>query len=147
LSEAQTNHWYFLAWLQSLQLPSTQSKSSLAIIPHAPKSPQSTVNSILHFSYFDPDYPISELTATGLARVCCKILIGIRVSAPFPYNVLQPTKLKSFNMRMRSLLSLLLSWWSFVCILSVSLKMEGRPQWQQEWRTKNWMWQWICVNV
>jgi hypothetical protein len=31
----------------------------------------STVNSILNISYFDPDYPISGLTLTGLARVYC----------------------------------------------------------------------------
>jgi hypothetical protein len=29
----------------------------------------STVNRIFHFSYSDPDYLTSELTATGLARV------------------------------------------------------------------------------
>jgi hypothetical protein len=29
----------------------------------------STVNRIIHFSYFYPDYPISGLTVTGLARV------------------------------------------------------------------------------
>jgi hypothetical protein len=29
---------YFLAWFQSLQLPSTQSESALALIPLAPKS-------------------------------------------------------------------------------------------------------------
>jgi hypothetical protein len=29
----------------------------------------STVDNIFHFSYFDPDYPTSELTVTGLGRV------------------------------------------------------------------------------
>jgi hypothetical protein len=28
------------------------------------------MNSIFHFSYFDPDYPTSGLTVTKLARVC-----------------------------------------------------------------------------
>jgi hypothetical protein len=32
------NFGYFLAWFQSLQLPSTQSESPLALIPLAPKS-------------------------------------------------------------------------------------------------------------
>jgi hypothetical protein len=27
-----------------------------------------------HFSYFDPDYPISGLTVTGLARVYCTFI-------------------------------------------------------------------------
>jgi hypothetical protein len=34
----QANLGYFLAWFQSLQLPSTQSESPLALIPLAPKS-------------------------------------------------------------------------------------------------------------
>jgi hypothetical protein len=35
---AQANLGYFLAWFQSLQLPSTQPESPLALIPLAPKS-------------------------------------------------------------------------------------------------------------
>jgi hypothetical protein len=31
----------------------------------------STVNSIFHFSYFDPDYPTSGLTVTAVARIYC----------------------------------------------------------------------------
>jgi hypothetical protein len=38
LYPAETNLGYFLAWFQSLQLPSTQSESPLALIPPAPKS-------------------------------------------------------------------------------------------------------------
>jgi hypothetical protein len=34
---AEANLGYFLAWFQSLQLPSTQSESPLALIPLAPK--------------------------------------------------------------------------------------------------------------
>jgi hypothetical protein len=37
LHPAQANLGYFLAWFQSLQLPSTQSESPLALIPLAPK--------------------------------------------------------------------------------------------------------------
>jgi hypothetical protein len=44
---------YFLAWFQSLQLPSTQSENSLAPKSHASLCP--TANRIFHFSYFDPD--------------------------------------------------------------------------------------------
>jgi hypothetical protein len=33
-----SNLGYFLAWFQSLQLPSTQFESPLALIPPAPKS-------------------------------------------------------------------------------------------------------------
>jgi hypothetical protein len=58
-------------------LPSTQTESPLALIPLPPtchvsfKSMYSTVNKILHILYFDPDYPTSDLTVTGLTRVCC----------------------------------------------------------------------------
>jgi hypothetical protein len=38
LHPAQVNLGYFLAWFQSLQLPSTQSESPLAQIPLVPKS-------------------------------------------------------------------------------------------------------------
>jgi hypothetical protein len=38
LHPAQFNFGYFLAWFQSLQLPSTQSESPLALIPLVPKS-------------------------------------------------------------------------------------------------------------
>jgi hypothetical protein len=31
----------------------------------------STVNSIFHFSNFDPDYPTSGLTVTGLTKIYC----------------------------------------------------------------------------
>jgi hypothetical protein len=34
---AQANLGYFLAWFQSLQLPSTQSESPLTLVPLAPK--------------------------------------------------------------------------------------------------------------
>jgi hypothetical protein len=37
LHPAQANLRYFLAWFQSLRLPSTQSESPLALIPLAPK--------------------------------------------------------------------------------------------------------------
>jgi hypothetical protein len=37
-SPAQTSLGYFLAWFQSLQLPSTHSESPLALIPLAPES-------------------------------------------------------------------------------------------------------------
>jgi hypothetical protein len=37
LHPAEANLSYFLAWFQSLQLPSTQSESPLALIPLAPK--------------------------------------------------------------------------------------------------------------
>jgi hypothetical protein len=33
----------------------------------------STVNSIFYFSCFNPDYPTSGLTLTGLARVYCNM--------------------------------------------------------------------------
>jgi hypothetical protein len=54
----QVNLEYFLAGFQSLQLPSTQSESPLALIPRAPKSHLSfqirrmyaTVNRIFHIS-------------------------------------------------------------------------------------------------
>jgi hypothetical protein len=61
LHPAKTNLGYFLAWFQSLLLPSTQSESLLALISLAPKSQAffhstySTVNIIFHFSYLDPD--------------------------------------------------------------------------------------------
>jgi hypothetical protein len=29
-----------------------------------------------HFSYYDPDYPTSGLTVTGLASVCCILVLG-----------------------------------------------------------------------
>jgi hypothetical protein len=35
----------------------------------------STVNRIFHFSYFDPDYPTSGLTVTGLASVYCTFIL------------------------------------------------------------------------
>jgi hypothetical protein len=38
LHPAQANLGYFLAWFQSLQLPSTQSESHLTLIHLAPKS-------------------------------------------------------------------------------------------------------------
>jgi hypothetical protein len=38
LHPAQANFGYFLAWFQSLQLPSTQSESPLVLLPLAPKS-------------------------------------------------------------------------------------------------------------
>jgi hypothetical protein len=38
LHPAEANLGYFLAWFQSLQLPSTQSESPLALIPLASKS-------------------------------------------------------------------------------------------------------------
>jgi hypothetical protein len=65
---AQVNVGHFLAWFQSLQLPSTQSESSLALIPVAPKSHvfffKYVLNYEQNFSYFDPDYPTCGLTAT-----------------------------------------------------------------------------------
>jgi hypothetical protein len=38
LHPAEVNLGYFLAWFQSLQLPSTQPESPFALIPLAPKS-------------------------------------------------------------------------------------------------------------
>jgi hypothetical protein len=35
----------------------------------------STVNSIFHVSYFDPDYPTDGLTVTGLERAYCTLYI------------------------------------------------------------------------
>jgi hypothetical protein len=48
LHPGDANRGYFLAWFQSLQLPSTQSESPLALIPLAPKcqSMYSTVDRI-----------------------------------------------------------------------------------------------------
>jgi hypothetical protein len=52
---------HFLAWFQSLQLPSTQSESPLALIPLAPKSHVSFKartqprRAFFIFPYFDPD--------------------------------------------------------------------------------------------
>jgi hypothetical protein len=63
------NLGYILAWFQYLQLPSTQSESPLALIPLAPKSHVSF--KVGNQLYFDPDYPTSGLTVTGLARVYC----------------------------------------------------------------------------
>jgi hypothetical protein len=37
LHPAQANPGYFIAWFQSLKLPSTQSASPLALTPRAPK--------------------------------------------------------------------------------------------------------------
>jgi hypothetical protein len=36
----------------------------------------STVKSIFHLSYFDPYYPTSGLTVTGLARAYCNLLVA-----------------------------------------------------------------------
>jgi hypothetical protein len=45
------------------------------------------VNSIFHFSYFDPDYPTVGLTVTGLARVYCIIAaVGTYVLTGDAYN-------------------------------------------------------------
>jgi hypothetical protein len=61
LHPAEGNPGYFLVWCQSLQLPSTQFQSPLALSPLAPKShaslqnTYSTVNTVLHFSQLDPD--------------------------------------------------------------------------------------------
>jgi hypothetical protein len=46
LHPAQTTLGYFLAWFQSLQIPSTQSKSPLALVPLVPKSHVSFNSSI-----------------------------------------------------------------------------------------------------
>jgi hypothetical protein len=65
LNPAQANLGYFLAWFQSLQLPSTQSES-----PLAPKSHVSfKVCTQTRIEFF---ILRSELTVTGLARVYCK---------------------------------------------------------------------------
>jgi hypothetical protein len=68
LHPAEASIRYFLAWFQSLQLPSTQSES-----PLAPKSRASFLKYVLNceqiFSYFDPDYRTPALIVTGLARV------------------------------------------------------------------------------
>jgi hypothetical protein len=72
---AQANPVYFLAWFQSLRLPSAQSES-----PLAPKCRVSfKVNRIFHFSYSYPDYPTAGLTVTRLVRVYC-ILSSMRIS-------------------------------------------------------------------
>jgi hypothetical protein len=77
LHPAQVNVGYFLALFQSLQLPSTKSESPLSLIPLALKSYvcfsvcTQLSTEFFVFSYFDPDYPTSELTVTGLARVYC----------------------------------------------------------------------------
>jgi hypothetical protein len=58
LLPAQTNLGYFLAWFQSLHLPSVQSESPHALIPLAPKTHVSfkyVLNCENNFSYFDPD--------------------------------------------------------------------------------------------
>jgi hypothetical protein len=57
LHPAEASVGYFLAWFQSLQLPSTQSESPLAPKSHASFKVRmySTVGTIFHFSYFDPD--------------------------------------------------------------------------------------------
>jgi hypothetical protein len=79
---AQTNLGHFLAWFQSLQLSSTQSESPLALIRLSPKSHMSlksvysTMNIIFHFSYFDPDYPISIIIVTGLPSVYYAVLLN-----------------------------------------------------------------------
>jgi hypothetical protein len=57
LHPAQANFGYFLALFHSLQLPSTQTESPLALISLAPKSKvsnmYSTVDGIFHFSSCD----------------------------------------------------------------------------------------------
>jgi hypothetical protein len=56
LHPAQANLGYFLAWFQSLQLPSAQSESPLAPKSHlSSESMFSTVNRIFYFPCFDPD--------------------------------------------------------------------------------------------
>jgi hypothetical protein len=56
---------YFLAWFQSLQLPSTQSESPRALIPLDPKSHVSFLKYVLNCeqnsSYFDPKYPHTRI--------------------------------------------------------------------------------------
>jgi hypothetical protein len=46
LHPAQANLRYFLVRFQSFQLPSTQSESPLALIPLAPKSCETKLNSV-----------------------------------------------------------------------------------------------------
>jgi hypothetical protein len=71
LHPAQANLGYFLAWFQSLQLPSTQSESPLALIPLAP-------NAMCLLKYV-------VIFLSGLERVCCAIRLG---------NGAKPTKYK-----------------------------------------------------
>jgi hypothetical protein len=62
-------------WFQSLQLPSTQSESPLALIPLDPKSNVSFKvctqlwTEFVISQYFDPVYPTAGLTVAGLASV------------------------------------------------------------------------------
>jgi hypothetical protein len=80
LSEAEANPGYFLARFQSLQPPSTQPDSSLALISPAPESKfymhygsvYFTVNRILHTSVL--------ITVTGLARVYSIRVLSQRTS-------------------------------------------------------------------
>jgi hypothetical protein len=44
----------------------------------------STVSGIFHFSYFDPDYPTSELTVTGLAEVL--LSMALQTFGPWPLS-------------------------------------------------------------
>jgi hypothetical protein len=71
LNPAEANLWYFLAWFQSLQLPSTQSESPLALIPRAPKSHVSFEVCTQLWTEFSFFIFRSGLTVTGLARVYC----------------------------------------------------------------------------
>jgi hypothetical protein len=69
LHPAQANLGYFFVWFQSLQLPSTQSESPIALIPLAPKSHVSfEVSTQLWTEFF---IFLSGLTVTWLARVYC----------------------------------------------------------------------------
>jgi hypothetical protein len=60
---AQANLEYFLAWIQSLQLPSTQPESPPTPKPHE-SSKVRNVNGIYNFSFLDRDYSTSRVTVT-----------------------------------------------------------------------------------
>jgi hypothetical protein len=74
LHPARSGFGFFLAWFQSLQLPSAQSQSPLVLIGLAPKSHVCLLKHVLnceeHFPFFIFQ---SGLTVTGLERVYCNI--------------------------------------------------------------------------
>jgi hypothetical protein len=96
LHPAEANLGYFLAWFQSLQLPSTQSESPLALISFSPKfhvlfkSMYSTVNRIVHFSIrIIGSLLYNETRANGhpdtefpRAQASCSVIISVL----FPFS-------------------------------------------------------------